>query len=88
MKSIDEDTHNVGSCERMNPGSKLGPPAHPFLFEFQLRERVREARAAAFQEQRKLSTFSRAAQAEHRLQPRESRPLEFCHNCRAIQSYL
>ena len=43
---------------------------------------MREARAAAFQEQRKLSTFSRAAQAEHRLQPRESRPLEFCHNAR------
>ena len=28
MKSIDEDTHKVGSCERMNPGSKLGWDCH------------------------------------------------------------
>ena len=38
---------------------------------------MRFACAAAFHEQR---------EAEHRLQPRESRPLESCHNSRVIES--
>ena len=60
-------------------GLEVGP-ARPSLFfvDFSLRVRVREAHAAAFHEQR---------EAEQRLQPRESRPLEFCHDRRATQSY-
>ena len=60
-------------------GLEVGP-ARPSLFfvDFSLRVRVREAHAAAFHEQR---------EAEQRLQPRESRPLEFCHDRRVTQSY-
>ena len=58
-------------------GSKLGPPARPsFLVEC-----FRFACACANRTQRSCAKLSR-------LQPRGSRPLAFCHNCRANQSYL
>ena len=61
---------NVESCERML-GLEVGPARPSFLvgmFSLPLRVHVRETHAAA---------LLRAAQAEHRLQPRKSRPLEF-----------